>query len=75
MSSDPLQFDVHGMRILVRSRDEGWLAEWHDADRPDGSPRCFRIPSWVQAEELPRFLATLFRSPAGSNTHRSPSAP
>jgi hypothetical protein len=75
VSSDPLQFDVHGMRILVHSRDEGWLAEWHDADHPVGSPRSFRIPSWVQAEELPRFLAALFRSPTGIDVSRSPSVP
>ena len=66
MSSDPLQFDVHDMTIVVHRGDgDGWLAEPIGAVGAEVPPN-FRIPSWVQADELPHFLATLFDAPAGS---------
>lgn len=51
-----LVFEVEGRTIVVEPADAGWRAQLVE----EGHERDIRIPSWVQADELPRFLSRLF---------------
>jgi hypothetical protein len=54
---EPLVFEVHGRTVVVESAAHGWRAHYRE---PDGAVRTaheLRIPGWVTAEEMPRFLS------------------
>lgn len=69
MSSAPLRIDVDGMTVVVHATDGDWLARCPGC-AARGFPTEFRIPDWIQADELPRFLATLLARPATAGGER-----
>jgi hypothetical protein len=54
---EPLVFDVHGRTVVVESSADGWRAHYREDDGSHRTAHELRIPGWVSAEEMPRFLS------------------
>jgi hypothetical protein len=57
MLDEPLVFDVHGRTVVVESEASGWRAHYREENGAKRTAHELRIPSWITAEEIPRFLS------------------
>lgn len=57
MSDETLVYDVDGKTVVVEALPGGWKARCTAAER---GMTDLRVPSWLSADEIPRFLTLVF---------------
>jgi hypothetical protein len=62
---EPLVFDVHGRTVVVEASLDGWRAHYREENGARRSAHELRIPSWVTADEMPRFLSGIIEPARG----------
>ncbi len=60
MIDEPLVFEVRGRTVVVESSAAGWRAHVREQHPDRDTTHDIRIPAWIRADELPRFLSSLF---------------
>ena len=67
MLDEPLVFEVHGRTVVVEASAAGWRARYREEDGVHRSAHELRIPSWVTADEMPRFLGGIIEPVRGKS--------
>ena len=62
---EPLVFEVHGRTVVVEASPDGWRAHYREENGAHRSAHELRIPSWVSADEMPRFLGGIIEPVRG----------
>ena len=62
---EPLVFEVHGRTVVVEASPDGWRAHYREDNGAHRSAHELRIPSWVSADEMPRFLGGIIEPVRG----------